>query len=237
MSGEQRTAVVTGAARGLGAGIAHRLEHEGFHVYRWDVKFSDDDQGVAGTVLVDVTNETEVEAAFASIGPVDLLVNNAGINHPVSTLDLDISVWERILSVNLTGPLLCSRGAVRTMRPGGGAIINIASIAGLVGFTMHSSVAYAASKGGLISMTRALATEWAANGIAVNAIAPAMVHTDLTRERLFADKYREAVLARTPAGALVEPAAVEDAVAYLAAQPSTAVSGQVLVVDGGWTAS
>lgn len=230
-------AVVTGAARGLGANFARRLEGEGFEVARWDVAFAENDRA-GDNRIVDVTNETEVEAAVTSFGrPIDLLVNNAGINRPVGTFDLDVSLWQRILDVNLTGALICARAAARTMRERGGAIVNIASIAGLVGFSAHSSVAYAASKGGLISMTRALAIEWAQEGIAVNAVAPAMVETDLTKARLSAVDYREAILGRSPAHALVALDAVADAVVYLASQPSTAVSGQVIVVDGGWTAS
>ena len=231
-------AVVTGGARGLGAAVALRLQRSGFKVTTWDLAFPEEAVAEVDRVVVDVTNEPEVDRAIESLGrPVDLLVNNAGVNDPVNTFDLELSAWERILSVNLTGTLICARAAARTMRSRGGAIVNIASIAGLVGFSAHSSVAYAASKGGVISMTRALAVEWAKEHIAVNAVAPGMVETELTRARLTSPAYREAILSRSPSNSLVSVAAVEDAVLYLASQPSDAVSGQVLAVDGGWTAS
>lgn len=230
-------AVVTGAGRGLGAHFTEDLVREGYDVVRWDLVFHDDNSK-AERMIVDVTDEAAVCSAVTQLDrPISVLVNNAGINEPVPTFDLELSVWVRIIQVNLTGALICAREVARTMRGRGGAVVNVASIAGLVGLSAHSSAAYAASKGGLISMTRALAVEWASERIAVNAVAPGMVETDLTRGRLNSPAYREAILARTPARAFVAASDVSEAVVYLARQSSAAVSGHVVVVDGGWTAS
>lgn len=245
-----RVAVITGGGGSLGTAIAERLARAGATVVIADIdgqKAIAAAEGLASNGLdahgieTDVVDEASVSAAFASVtsryGRLDVLVNNAGIAARRPSIELPVDDWTRVLAVNLTGTFLCSRAAARIMMAtGGGAIVNVASIMGLVGNALYANPAYHASKGGIVNLTRAHAAEWGRNAIRVNAVAPTFVETELTRRLLAEPGIRDGILARTPIGGLAETGDVAEAVAYLSSDAAARVTGVVLPVDGGWTA-
>jgi NAD(P)-dependent dehydrogenase (short-subunit alcohol dehydrogenase family) len=247
-----KVALVTGGGRGLGQAMAVALAEAGARVVLWDIN-QDDLQdsvelisGQGGEVLgatVDVTMEQAVrgglEEAKAQFGQVDVLVNNAGVTTGSPFEDLPQVDWERVVSVNLGGIFQCSKWVARGLiaSGAGGSIINIASISGMVGNRGGNNSHYCATKGGVIALTRSLAVEWAPHSIRVNAIAPGYFVTPMT-DRLKdrdANFYQELV-GRVPLGRFGEPADLAGAVVYLACPASSFVTGNVLVVDGGYTA-
>ena len=151
--------------------------------------------------------------------------------------ELDTAAWEHVLAVNLTGAFLCTRLVARAMlAKGRGAVVNVASIMGVVGNGLYANAAYHATKGGLVNLTRALAVEWAPRGIRVNAVAPTFVATELTGKLLADNALADAILARTPMGRLATPDEVAAAILFLAGDAAAMVTGQILAVDGGWLA-
>jgi NAD(P)-dependent dehydrogenase (short-subunit alcohol dehydrogenase family) len=147
------------------------------------------------------------------------------------------ATWEKVIGINLTGAFRCARTAGKHMLDAGsGAVINIASIMGLVGGALYPNPAYHASKGALVNWTRALALEWASRGVRVNAVAPAFVRTPFTDKLLSDPKMVEAITAQTPLGRLIETREVADAVLFLASDAASGITGVTLPVDGGWTA-
>lgn len=246
-----RVALVTGGGGDLGVAIGERLAASGATVILADV-----DGGKAGEaadrlvsmgldahgLALDVADDGSVTTVFAEVaqrhGRLDVLVNNAGVAARKPSVDLAAEDWTRVIAVNLTGTFLCSRAAARIMMAGeGGAIVNVASIMGLVGNALYANPAYHASKGGIVNLTRAHAVEWARAGIRVNAIAPTFVETTLTGRLLAEPGMREDILARTPMGRLAQPGEVADAVAFLASGAAALVTGIVMPIDGGWTAA
>ena len=244
-----QVAVVTGGAGGLGAAIARGLAGAGAAVAVADVDAgrakSIADQIAAGggralPLEVDVVSADSVRRMAADVesrlGPVDVLVNSAGITHRAPAVDFPESEWHRVIGVNLTGVYLpcqiVGRGMVARQR---GRIINIASIAGEIGLT--GTVAYAASKGGVVMLTRALAVEWAPHNVRVNAIAPSWFESNIGdiihREPGYADRS----MRRVPFGRMGKPDELIGAALYLASQASSMVTGHVLAVDGGTLAS
>ena len=243
--------LVTGAGRGIGREVASAFGAAGAAVVAGDIDGAAAKEtagevrahgGRALDVELDVTAPESVsrfveEAARFGGGRIDVLINNAGVNTVKPSDAVTLEVWNRILAVNLTGSFLCSQMAARVMRRhGGGRIINVASIYGLVGPVLHAATPYAAAKGGVISLTRALAVEWARDGIRVNAIAPTHVRTDMTRERMDDPGYRGRMLERTPLGHVLEPSDLVGSLLFLASRASLHVTGHVLAVDGGWLA-
>ena len=247
-----RIALVTGSSRGLGFSMASALSGSGAEVVLWDVLTEELDSACdsltqsgakAHSRVVDVTDEKSVSEGIEQIiedfGRLDILVNNAGITSGSPFESLEEDDWQRVLDVNMGGIFRCSKWAARQMitRGEGGSIINIASISGLVGNRGGNNSHYCATKGGVIALTRSLAVEWATHKIRVNAIAPGYFVTPMT-DRLKnrdADFYQE-LIDRVPLGRFGEPPDLSGAVIYLASSASSFVTGNVLVVDGGYTA-
>jgi NAD(P)-dependent dehydrogenase (short-subunit alcohol dehydrogenase family) len=247
---DRRVALLTGAATGIGARTAHALAEAGAHVVVTDLDLSGatrlaeaiKQEGFGAEAhKLDVTDEAGVPRLIDALadlhGRLDILVNNAGAAARVASEDMPTETWEKVIAVNLTGSFRCARAAGRHMLDAGaGAVINIASIMGLVGGALYPNPAYHASKGALVNWTRALAVEWAARGVRVNAVAPAFVRTPFTDRLLSDPKMVEAIEAQTPLGRLIETREVADAVLFLASDAASGITGVTLPVDGGWTA-
>lgn len=239
-----KVALLTGASRGLGAGIADGLRDAGATV----VGTSRDPESAARVseqlgsvpVVMDVTDVSSVQAGVdrvaSEFGRLDLLVNNAGLNIPQGIFDVDEASWDSVIDTNLKGSFFAAQAAARHMveQSEGGRIINVASQAGVVGIEERS--AYGASKGGVALLTKVLAIELAQYGITVNAVAPTFVATELTRSTLEDPEWRERILSRIPLGRVGEIGDVAAAVVYLASPAASMVTGHTLLVDGGWTA-
>jgi NAD(P)-dependent dehydrogenase (short-subunit alcohol dehydrogenase family) len=230
-------AVVTGGASGIGRVVATALAAVGARVAILDVAARGE-----GVYAVDVTDEAQVQAAFADVvgrhGRLDVLFNNAGIAIRRPTTDLTLDDWNRVVAVNMTGVFLCAREAARHMLAGGrgGRIVNTASIMGVVGGGLYPNISYQATKGAVVNMTRALAVEWAREGVRVNAIAPTWVRTPLTRGITENPELVQRIEQITPMGRLAEPQEIVGAVLFLATRASAMVTGHVLAIDGGFLA-
>ena len=239
-----KVALVTGASRGLGAGIATGLREAGATVVGTsrDSKSATQLAERLGTVaaVMDVTDVASVQASVdrvaSEFGHLDLLINNAGLNIPQSVFDVDESSWDSVIDTNLKGTFFAAQAAARHMvaRGEGGRIINVASQAGVVGIEERS--AYGASKSGVILLTKVLAIELAQHEITVNAVAPTFIATELTRSTLENPEWRERILSRIPLGRVGEVEDVVAATVYLASRAGAMVTGHTLLVDGGWTA-
>ncbi|HLB97993.1 MAG TPA: SDR family oxidoreductase, partial [Acetobacteraceae bacterium] len=192
----------------------------------------------ASPQVADVARETDVivlrDAVLARHGRIDVLVNNAGINAVWRGIEkISLADWQAIIDTNLTGTFLCCKYLGGAMQQGG-SIINVSSIAGRVGLTR--SVPYCASKGGVELLSKALALDWASRGVRVNCLAPGYVDTDLTHGVLSHEVHGKPFLAHIPMGRFGTTKEMGGAVVFLASDASTYMTGQSLVVDGGWTA-
>jgi NAD(P)-dependent dehydrogenase (short-subunit alcohol dehydrogenase family) len=222
-----RVVVVTGGTRGIGRAVVER--------------FAADQVVALGRRECDVTDEEAVAAMFERIGPVDVLVNNAGISSSAPLARTSLDDWRAQMDVNATGAFLCTRAVLPAMlERGSGRIVTVASTAGRAG--ARYTAAYTASKHAAVGLMRAVAAEVAGTGVTANAVCPAFVRTDMTRrsvERIVASTGRdeaaaEAALAEmAPLGRLLEPEEVAFAVAFLAAEEAGAINGQTLILDGG----
>ena len=241
-----RVALVTGGGSGIGRASAHALAQAGAHVAVSDID-EDAARNVAGEIgageahRLDVADEAAVVAVVGAImgrhGRIDILVNNAGLGARMPTVDLPTERWRHVLAVNLDGSFFCAREAGRHMVAAGrGAVVNVASIMGLVGGTHYPNLAYHSAKGALVNFTRALACEWATHGVRVNAVAPTFARTRLTEPLLADEEMAEHLISDTPMGRFAEPEEVAAAILFLASDAASMVTGAILPVDGGWTA-
>jgi len=230
-SPEARIALVTGAARGIGARIADRFEEAGYLVYRGDV-------AEGAPLRMDVADRTSVRAAFARVraerGGLDVLVNNAGLLAAGPFEETSGEAWDRLVAVNLTGVFNCVKEAVPLLRGRpGAAIINIASVSAEKGGGAMGNVWYGVTKAGVVAMTRGLARELGPSGIRVNAISPGVIDTYMVRERL-TPEVRAKVLARFPLGRLATEDDVAGVAVFLASPAAGFVTGETMAVDGGF---
>ncbi len=247
-----KVAFVTGAARGIGAAIARRLADCGATVVVGDIhpdRAQDTGEAICAAtgretaaLGIDVSDSASVTAAARAtverFGRVDVLVNNAGIANDHATFDHDDATWERTLAVNLTGVFYASREFGRHLGEHGGAIVNISSIAALVAGRPERHVAYDVSKAGVIALTRTLGVEWAPLGVRVNAVAPGYSDTEILREVGAGDPaILDDWLSQVPQRRLIDPADIARVVSYLASDDAAAITGQLIVADGGYTAS
>lgn len=244
-----RTALITGSSRGIGKALAtglaragaavvvHGLDPDRLEATRKDLAAILGDDKV-GAVSFDVTSAEAVAAgvayAEATYGPLDILVNNAGIQHRVPLLELDVADWNRVLAADLTSAFLVGREAARRMlERKRGKIINIGSVQS--DLARPTIGAYAAAKGGLRNLTRAMTAEWASRGLQINGIAPGYIHTEMTQVLVDDEAFNSWILGRTPAGRWGTVEDLSGPVTWLASEASNYVNGQTIFIDGGMT--
>jgi NAD(P)-dependent dehydrogenase (short-subunit alcohol dehydrogenase family) len=243
-----KVAVVTGASSGLGARFARVLDAAGAavtiaarRVERLEALATElHDAHVVGCDLADDgAAEALVAATLAHRGHIDILVNNAGTSDPQPAFDETTAKFAATLRINLIAPFALAREAARAMTATetGGTIVNVASIWGLVGVGQVPEAGYASSKGGLVNLTRELAAQWARKGVRVNCLAPGWFRTEMTDGRMFGDERSERWIAqKTPMGRGGEEGELDGALLFLASDASSFMTGQVVCIDGGWTA-
>lgn len=243
-----RTALVTGASRGIGAAAAEALAHAGADLVltgRAERELEQVAEAVraagrsAHVAPADLSDRSDIHRLADELRPnggsIDVLVNNAGVSFPEPALGASDENWERTLAVNATATFVLSKriGAGMVER-GWGRIINVTSQAAVVGLENHA--AYCASKWAVEGLTRVLAIEWAARGVTVNCVAPTVVNTAMARMAFDTPEKRGGMLRRIPAGRFAEVDEVASAIVYLASEGAAMINGDTLRVDGGWTA-
>lgn len=238
--------IVTGAGSGIGRAVVERLSSAGATVLAADINLeaaqatAEGAGSLVSATPVDVSDEQSVEAMVAralQLAPIVALANVAGIGSLTNAPDTPLEIWERVMAVNSTGTFLCCKHVIPHLRErGGGAIVNVASVAGLVG--MRNRAAYCASKGAVVALTRAIALDHAAEGIRVNAVCPGTVDTPWVRRLIDDAGYTiDELRARQPLGRLATAEEVAGAVAWLLSGEAASATGSMLVLDGGWTAA
>ena len=222
---KDKVAVVTGGARGIGAATVKLFEQCGAKVTVLDLENG-----------CDVTDERQVERAYAALGGMDILVNSAGRAVRKPAVELSGEEWDQVLGLNLKATFMCSRHAMPYMKGrGGGSIVNLASIMGFSG-GIFPNASYQASKGGVVNLTRALALEWAPDNVRVNAVAPTFVRTDLTVPIFSNPDVLKRVMHHTPLGRFPEPEEIAAAIVYLCSPAARCITGITLPVDSGYLA-
>ena len=248
-----QVAFVTGAAGAIGQAIAQRLSENNAFVMVADINFEEAERVAekltgATAVYVDIRDQLSIDQAIAATvslhGRLDILVNNAGVNSLVHRVGIDsfpVDEWERITSIDLDGLFLVSRRALQPMLAGGrgGRIVNIASVLGLAAMRLQSP--FTAAKAGIVHLTRSMALELAPQGIIANCIAPGSIMTALTRQLFYGDDGKfasrtEDFMRHIPLGRPGTPEEIAEATLFLASPACRYITGQVLAVDGGWTA-
>ena len=244
---EGKIMVITGGTNGIGKGLVDYFVEQGVTVIaigsrNETVQRLKDEYAAKGRELdvrvLDVRRVADIEPVFQKIredyGRIDILVNCAGMGHPIPAIDVTEDDWNTMMDLNLRGAFFCAQAAARIMLPAHyGHIINITSQISMV--ANEGEAVYCASKGGLNQLTRVMALEWGKEGILVNAVAPTFTYTPGTAERLDQPAFRASVLARIPRGELGTIDDVASAVHYLASDHANMASGSILVIDGGWT--
>ncbi len=244
---EDRVAIVTGAAQGIGAACAERLSHDGAAVALWDV---DDARGRALAdslvakgrraiyVHCNVALKSEVDAALSAtlqaFGRVDALISNAGIFKAADFLEITEADWDAVLDINLKGSFLVGQAVAKAMVASGtpGTIVNMSSVNGIM--AIPSIASYNASKGGVNQLTRVMALALADHGIRVNAVAPGTIATELAQKAVLGSEEAKArIMSRTPMKRLGEPAEIADVCAFLTSSASSYITGEIVYIDGG----
>lgn len=244
-----RVALVTGSSRGIGNALARGLAEAGATVVLHGLDpdrlaaaeatmAKDFAAGQIRSVAFDVTHDLAAAEGVAwiesNVGPLEILVNNAGIQHRVPLLDLDVKDWERVISTDLTSAFLVGREAARGMLARGhGKIINICSVQ--TDLARPTIAAYTAAKGGLRNLTRAMTAEWAGGGLQINGIAPGYIHTEMTQNLVDDEKFNSWILGRTPANRWGTVQDLAGPAVWLASDASNFVNGQTIFIDGGMT--
>ncbi len=230
-----KTAVVTGAARGIGLTIAEYLANEGAEVYAADISKGESANPNIHFVELDVTDRAtaaKLAEDLSKKGNIDILVNNAGISSPAFIQEMTMSQWNKVIAIDLTGVFNVTQAVAPVMMENGsGSIINIASIVGVYGDIAQSN--YTASKAGVIGMAKGWAKEFARKGAQVraNSIAPGVIKTPMTKD--ISEKTLDGMVAKTPLGRMGEPEDIAKAVVFLASDDASFITGQCLGVDGG----
>lgn len=239
-----KTAIVTGAAGGIGRATALRLAGEGARVLAVDIKQEElsetvtmADEGQVHPLIADLTDREApkaiVDEALAQFGKVDVLINNAGISGRGGGGDIDDQQWDAVIDMNASSVYRMARAVLPHLPRPGGKIVHISSVFGLVGFP--GSPAYAAAKGAVAQLTRQMASDHAADGININAIAPGVIETAMTVHSINNDPwYHEAMIKNAPMG-IGQPDDIAGVVAFLCSHDARYVNGQVIAVDGGWS--
>ena len=241
MSGdfEGKVAIVTGGSRGIGGAIADEMVRRGATVASFDIAAPSESRESILDLAVDVADADAVREATAEVvarlGRLDVLFNNAGIQRAAPTHMMDPEVWDLVVGVHLRGMFLCSAAAIPEMRKvGGGAIVSISSAAGFVGIPGRAP--YSAAKAGILGLTRSLAVEVAPHNIRVNAIAPGFTRTPLVQQAIDDGSLTEDwMLLEIPLDRLAEAAEIARPAVFLASEDASYITGQCIIVDGGWT--
>lgn len=244
-----RRALVTGGARGLGRVMAEALAEAGADVALVSRTLADCQQAATDIAAstnrktyaysADVSQQSEVEKMVETVendfGPIDILINNAGINIRGAAGELSPADWNAVININLTAPFLCARAmGPRMCERGWGRVINLGSILSVI--AIPGRAAYAASKAGILNLTRVLALEWATRGVTVNAICPGPFATDMNKKLLDDPVQYQAFVAKIPMGRWGELPEIAGAAVFLASDAASYCTGSALFVDGGWTA-
>ena len=241
---QDRVAVVTGGGQSLGLEIGRALRDHGAKVVVAEINAETGQRAAeelgGDFVRLDVTDPESVREMVRTVlekhERIDILVNNAGVVHNIPSEDVPDEEWRAVLSVNLDGVFYCCREVGRAMlERGSGAIVNIASMSGIVSNHPQPQAAYNASKAGVITLTKSLAGEWASRGVRVNSVSPGYIRTPLTELGMSKSEWSDVWLASTPMGRIAEPREIAPAVVYLASDAASYTTGTNLVVDGGYT--